>query len=55
MYEIKTELLQICEAFNLGSFKNSVSHSEEKNGFILTEFETTTGKYKHYYRVKKED
>jgi hypothetical protein len=52
MHEIKTELLEICEAFKLGSFKNSISHSEEKNGFIKTDFETSTGRYTHYFRVK---
>lgn len=54
MHEIKTEILQICEAFNLGSFKNSISHSDEVNGFIKTEFETSTGKYIHYFKVKEE-
>lgn len=53
MYEIKTELLEICEAFNLGSFISSLSHSEEVNGYIMTEFKTSTGNYKHYYKVKK--
>lgn len=53
MYEIKTEILDICEAFNLGAFKSSLSHSKNKNGYILTEFETTKGIYKHYFRVKK--
>lgn len=52
MYEIKTELLQICEAFNLGSFISSLSHSREKNGFILTTFETSKGIYKHYFKIK---
>lgn len=53
MHEIKTELLEICEAFNLGSFISSLSHSEEIKGYILTKFRTSTGDYKHYYRVKK--
>jgi len=51
MYEIKTEILQICEAFKLGSFK-SVKTVENIKGYILTEFKTENGKYKHYYRIK---
>lgn len=54
MHEIKTELLQICEAFNLGSFIGSVSHSDEINGYIKTEFKTSTGNYTHFFRVKKQ-
>lgn len=52
MYEIKTELLQICEAFNLGSFIGSLSYSEDTNGYIKTEFKTSTGIYTHFFRVK---
>lgn len=52
MFEIKTELLQICEAFNLGSFISSLSHSDESNGFIKTKFRTSTGDYYHFFKVK---
>lgn len=51
MYEIKTEILEICDAFNLGSFKNS--HSKEINDYIETTVETNKGVYTHYFRVKK--
>lgn len=53
-FEIKTEVLQICEAFNLGSFKGLVSFEPSKNveGYILTQFETETGIYNHYFRIK---
>jgi len=52
--EIKTEVLQICEAFNLGSFKGLLSYepSSKVEGYILTEFETETGRYNHYFRLK---
>ena len=49
---IKTEILQIIDAFNLGSFVGSLSFTPSKHveGYILTEFETTTGKYQHFYK-----
>lgn len=52
MYEIKTEILQICEAFNLGTFISFESLAE-KNGFIETEFKTFIGVYTHYFNAKK--
>lgn len=54
--EIKTELLQICEAFNLGSFKGLLSFEQSSNieGYIFTQFETSTGRFNHYYRIKDE-
>jgi len=52
MYEIKTELLQICEAFNLGAFKSSRTLTENKAGFIETEFVTDKGTFKHYFKIK---
>jgi hypothetical protein len=52
-YEIKTELLIICEAFNLGSFIESISHSDEIDGYIQTKFKTSEGQFTHYYRVTK--
>ena len=52
MYEIKTEILQICEAFKLGTFKSSVT-LETKNGYVKTEFKTNLGTYTHFFRVKK--
>lgn len=52
--EIKTELLEICEAFKLGEFVGSLSHepSSKVEGYVFTEFETTTGIYGHYFRIK---
>ena len=52
--EIKTEIIQICKAFSLGSFLGLLSFapSSKVEGYIFTEFETTLGSYNHYYRVK---
>jgi len=52
--EIKTEVLQICEAFNLGSFEGLLNFepSSKVEGYIFTQFETSTGRYNHYYRMK---
>ena len=52
--DIKTEILSIIDAFGLGSFVGLLSFtpSEKVEGYILTEFETTTGKYEHYFRIK---
>jgi hypothetical protein len=52
--EIKTEILQICEAFSLGSFLGLLSFtpSSKVEGYIFTQFETTLGSYNHYYRAK---
>lgn len=52
--EIKTEILQICEAFGLGSFRGLISFEPSKcvDGYILTEFETSEGKYKHFFKIK---
>lgn len=54
--EIKTELLEICEAFNLGSFKNLLSFetSTKVDFYIFTQFETSTGRFNHYYRIKNQ-
>jgi len=53
--EIKTEVLQICEAFNLGSFRGLRSFEPSSNveGYIFTQFETSTGEYGHYFRIKE--
>lgn len=53
--EIKTEVLQICEAFGLGSFIGLLSFepSCRIDGYIFTQFETSNGRYNHYYRIKK--
>lgn len=53
-YEIKTEVLQIIEAFNLGSFVDLLTFepSSKVDGYIFTQFETSTGRYNHYYRIK---
>jgi hypothetical protein len=52
--EIKTEILQIVEAFNLGSFVGLLSFepSSKVDGYIFTQFETDLGIYGHYYRIK---
>lgn len=52
--EIKTEVLQIVDAFELGSFKRLVSFEPDYKllDYIKTVFETTTGEYVHFYRVK---
>ena len=52
--EIKTEVLQICEAFGLGEFKGLLSFtpSTKIDGYIFTQFETSIGSYNHYYRLK---
>lgn len=52
--EIKTEILEICDAFNLGSFKELLSFepSSKVDGYVFTQFETETGRYNHFYRVK---
>jgi hypothetical protein len=52
--EIKTEVLQIVEAFGLGTFQSLLSFepSSKVEGYILTQFETSLGTYNHYYRVK---
>lgn len=52
--EIKTELISICEAFNLGELKGLLSFKESTNveGYILTEFKTESGCYTHWYKIK---
>ncbi|AGO48788.1 hypothetical protein Phi46:3_gp044 [Cellulophaga phage phi46:3] len=52
MKEVKEEVLQICKAFNLGEYKNMVSYSGEVNGFIKTRFETSKGRYNHFFKIK---
>ena len=52
--EIKTEVLQICEAFNLGEFSGLLSFepSSKVEGYVFTEFETSTGRFSHYFRIR---
>lgn len=52
--EIKTEILQIVEAFGLGEFieLSSFEKSRKVEDYIFTQFETTLGRYNHYYRIK---
>jgi hypothetical protein len=52
--EIKTEVLEIIEAFGLGSFIGllSIEPSTKVDGYIFTQFETTLGTYNHYFRIK---
>ena len=54
--DIKTEVLQICEAFGLGSFKGLLSFepSSKVDGYIFTQFETEIGRYNHYFRIKQQ-
>ncbi|AGO49657.1 hypothetical protein Phi13:2_gp047 [Cellulophaga phage phi13:2] len=52
MKEVKEEVLQICKAFNLGEYKSMVSYSGEVNGFIKTRFETSKGRYNHFFKIK---
>lgn len=49
--DIKTEILQIVEAFGLGQFDSLLSF-EQSGEYILTRFETTHGIYQHYYRIR---
>lgn len=53
--EIKTEVLQIIDAFGLGSFVGLLSFepSSRVEGYIFTQFETTLGRYNHYFRIKE--
>lgn len=53
--EIKTEVLQICEAFNLGEFEGLLCFepSTKVEGYIFTQFETSIGIFNHYFRVKE--
>ena len=54
-FEIKTEVLQIVEAFRLGEFIELCSFIESTRveGFICTHFETTLGTYIHYFKIKQ--
>lgn len=52
MFEIKTEILEICEAFNLGSYIGMTTKGEIVKGFQLTEFRTSKGVFTHYYKIK---
>lgn len=53
--EIKTEVLQIVDAFGLGTFEGLVSFepSHKVDGFIWTQFQTSLGRYNHYYRINE--
>jgi len=53
--EIKTEILQIVEAFGLGSYERIayMEVSSKVDGYIFTQFETDLGTYSHYYRIKE--
>ncbi|MFT7280509.1 MAG: hypothetical protein ACI9DM_000228 [Cyclobacteriaceae bacterium] len=52
--EIKTEVLEIVEAFSLGSFQKLLSfeQSSKVDGYIFTQFETSIGTYNHYFKIK---
>lgn len=52
--KIKTEVLQICDAFGLGNYIEMLSFepSTRVEGYILTRFETDLGTYNHWYRIK---
>ena len=49
--QIKTEILQIVEAFDLGPFEGLLTF-ESRGKYVLTAFKTRTGTYEHYYRIK---
>jgi hypothetical protein len=49
--EIKTEILQIVEAFDLGPFEGLLTFNP-RGRYVLTAFKTHTGIYEHYYRIK---
>jgi len=49
--DIKTEILQIVEAFGLGQFDKLIAFRKEGD-YILTSFKTTHGIYQHYYRIR---
>ena len=53
MYELKTELLEICDAFNLGTFRSSKTIEKSFLGlYIKTEFKTDKGTYTHFFKIK---
>lgn len=52
MYELKTEVLEICEAFKLGSYIGFKTVSSNVDGYIKSEFKTSKGTYTHFYKVK---
>ena len=49
--QIKTEILQIVEAFDLGPFEGLLTF-EQRGKYVLTAFKTRTGIYEHYYHIK---
>ncbi len=49
--EIKTEILQIVEAFDLGPLEGLLTFNP-RGRYVLTAFKTRTGIYEHYYRIK---
>ena len=52
MYELKTEILEICEAFNLGSYISMEQYKSNCKGFVLSKFKTSQGEFNHYYKLK---
>jgi len=54
--EIKTEVLEICETFGLGSFLgiSSINGSKVPQGYLLVKFDTNMGRYHHYFNVKNQ-
>lgn len=52
--DIKSEVLDIIEAFGLGTYLGLLSFepSSRVEGYIFTQFETTLGRYNHYYRIR---
>ena len=51
--EIKTEILQIAQAFDLGPLERLLTF-EHSGEWILTEFQTRAGIFEHYYRIKQD-
>ena len=51
MEAIKTEILQIIKAFNLGAFQSSTTtNTNFVNKYTETEFSTEQGTFKHYFK-----
>ena len=52
--DIKTEILEIIEAFSLGTYEGflSIEPSSKAEGYVFTQFQTDLGRYNHYFKIK---
>jgi len=52
--DIKTEILEIIEAFSLGTYEGlySFEPSSKVEGYVFTQFQTDLGGYNHYFKIK---